>query len=168
MLDVDHFKDVNDQHGHAVGDLALKHLSALLLAHMREVDRLARFGGEEFLVLLPGLALNDALPVAERLRAVVVAAPMPLAGVTITLSVSIGMAEWAAQPTSRHPCWCAPMRRCTRPSATVAIGSRGTAPHRGSPDATHSIQRNHAKPTHPPQRRRERRGSQKKHCIPLR
>ena len=103
MLDVDHFKDVNDQHGHAVGDLALKHLSALLLAHMREVDRLARFGGEEFLVLLPGLALNDALPVAERLRAVVVAAPMPLAGVTITLSVSIGMAEWGGAADEPSP-----------------------------------------------------------------
>ena len=94
MLDVDHFKDINDRHGHAVGDLALKHLSALLLVHMREVDRLARFGGEEFLVLLPGLAPADALPVAERLRSVVAAAPMPLAGVSITLSVSIGMAEW--------------------------------------------------------------------------
>ncbi len=98
MLDVDHFKGINDEHGHAVGDLALKHLSALLLAHMREVDRLARFGGEEFLVLLPGLALADALPVAERLRAVVAQAPMPLAGVTITLSVSIGMAEWGGAP----------------------------------------------------------------------
>ena len=94
MLDVDHFKDINDRHGHAVGDLALKHLSALLLVHMREVDRLARFGGEEFLVLLPGLAPADALPVAERLRSVVAAAPMPLPGVSITLSVSIGMAEW--------------------------------------------------------------------------
>ena len=94
MLDVDHFKDINDRHGHAVGDLVLKHLSALLLVHMREVDRLARFGGEEFLVLLPGLAPADALPVAERLRSVVAAAPMPLAGVSITLSVSIGMAEW--------------------------------------------------------------------------
>ena len=98
MLDVDHFKDINDQHGHAVGDLALKHLSALLLGHMREVDRLARFGGEEFLVLLPGLALADALPVAERLRMVVAAAPMPLAGAAITLSVSIGMTEWGGAP----------------------------------------------------------------------
>ena len=98
MLDVDHFKDINDRHGHAVGDLALKHLSALLLVHMREVDRLARFGGEEFLVLLPGLAPADALPVAERLRSVVAAAPMPLAGAAITLSVSIGMTEWGGAP----------------------------------------------------------------------
>ena len=94
MLDADHFKTVNDRHGHAVGDLALKHLAALLLGHMREVDQLARFGGEEFLVMLPGLVLADALPVAERLRAVVAAAPLPLAGASIKLSVSIGMAEW--------------------------------------------------------------------------
>ena len=94
MLDADHFKTVNDRHGHAVGDLALKHLAALLLGHMRAVDQLARFGGEEFLVMLPGLVLADALPVAERLRAVVAAAPLPLAGASIKLSVSIGMAEW--------------------------------------------------------------------------
>ena len=98
MLDADRFKDINDRHGHAIGDLALQHLSALLLGHMREVDRLARFGGEEFLVLLPGLALADALPVAERLRAVVVAAPLRLASADIALSVSIGMAEWGGAP----------------------------------------------------------------------
>jgi diguanylate cyclase (GGDEF)-like protein len=98
MIDADHFKNINDSHGHAVGDMALKHLSARLLAHMREVDRLARFGGEEFLVLLPGLALADALPVAERLREVVAAAPMVVAGEAIKLSVSIGMAEWGGMP----------------------------------------------------------------------
>ena len=94
MLDADHFKHINDRFGHAVGDMALKHLATLLRAHMRGVDRLARFGGEEFLVLLPGLALVDALPVAERLRQVVRADPLPHADDMIRLSVSIGMAEW--------------------------------------------------------------------------
>jgi diguanylate cyclase (GGDEF)-like protein len=94
MLDADHFKHINDRYGHAVGDLALKHLSKLLRAHMRDVDRLARFGGEEFLVLLPGLALADALPVAERLRELVASEPLPHADGVIRLSVSIGMAEW--------------------------------------------------------------------------
>ena len=86
-----------------MGDLALKHLSSLLLDHMREVDRLARFGGEEFLVLLPGLTLPGALPVAERLRAVIAAAPLQHADATIPLSVSIGIAEWAdaSEDTSR-------------------------------------------------------------------
>lgn len=94
MLDADHFKEINDRHGHAVGDLALKHLSSLMRSHMREVDRLARFGGEEFLVLLPGLKLADALPVAERLRALIKAAPLPHGDSAMALSVSIGIAEW--------------------------------------------------------------------------
>ena len=94
MLDADHFKAINDRFGHAVGDQALKHLSTLLRGHMREVDRVARFGGEEFLVLLPGLGLAAALPVAERLRAQVAAAPLAHGDALIPLSVSIGMAEW--------------------------------------------------------------------------
>jgi diguanylate cyclase (GGDEF)-like protein len=98
MLDADHFKQVNDRFGHAVGDQALKHLSKLLQGHMREVDRVARFGGEEFLVLLPGLALADALPLAERLRAIIAAAPLSHADGEIRLSVSIGMAEWNGPP----------------------------------------------------------------------
>ena len=94
MLDADHFKQINDRFGHAVGDLALKHLAKLLRVHMRDIDRVARFGGEEFLVLLPGLALADALPVAERLREIVASEPLPHADGVIRLSVSIGMAEW--------------------------------------------------------------------------
>ena len=53
MIDIDHFKSINDRHGHAVGDGALRHLAALLRAAVREVDRVARYGGEEFVVLLP-------------------------------------------------------------------------------------------------------------------
>lgn len=95
MLDADHFKSINDRFGHAVGDVALKHVSALLSSGMREVDRLGRFGGEEFLVLLPGATLSDAVPVAERLRALVVGTPLVNAGTPITVSVSIGLAEWS-------------------------------------------------------------------------
>lgn len=98
MLDADHFKAINDRFGHAVGDQALKHLSGLLLGHMREVDRLARFGGEEFLVLLPGLPLAAALPVAERLRELIAATPLAQAGAAIPMSVSVGIAEWAGAP----------------------------------------------------------------------
>jgi len=103
MLDADHFKAINDRFGHAVGDQALKHLSTLLRGHMREVDRVARFGGEEFLVLLPGLGLAAALPVAERLREQVAAAPLAHGDAVIPMSVSIGMAEWAGaqEDTSR-------------------------------------------------------------------
>ena len=103
MLDVDHFKRINDRFGHAVGDAALKHLAALLLGRLRKVDRLARFGGEEFVVLLPGLVLYEALTVGERLRAVVASAPLQYAGTAIPMSVSIGIAEWggALEDSSR-------------------------------------------------------------------
>ena len=103
MLDVDHFKRINDRFGHAVGDAALQHLAALLLGLLRKVDRLARFGGEEFLVLLPGLVLSDALPVGERLRALIAGAPLQHADAAISMSVSIGVAEWGGvlEDTSR-------------------------------------------------------------------
>jgi diguanylate cyclase (GGDEF)-like protein len=103
MLDVDHFKSINDRFGHAVGDQVLKHLSALLLCHVREVDRVGRFGGEEFVVLLPGLGLAAALPLAERLRHAIAAEPLAHADAAIALSASIGIAEWggAHEETSR-------------------------------------------------------------------
>jgi len=97
MLDIDHFKAVNDRHGHAMGDQALKHVSALLQNEMRDVDRLARFGGEEFLVLLPGLSQNNALAVAERVCRRVAStplAPMAPGAAPIALSISIGVAQW--------------------------------------------------------------------------
>ena len=68
MLDADHFKEINDRHGHAAGDRALQHLGTLLAAHMRDIDRVCRYGGEEFVVLLPGTGLADARVTAERLR----------------------------------------------------------------------------------------------------
>jgi diguanylate cyclase (GGDEF)-like protein len=94
MLDLDHFKRINDQFGHAVGDLALKHVSKLLSSALREVDRLARFGGEEFVVLMPDATLTQAEPVAERLRELLAANPLMHDAIKVPLSVSIGLAEW--------------------------------------------------------------------------
>jgi diguanylate cyclase (GGDEF)-like protein len=94
MLDLDYFKRINDDFGHAVGDLALKHVSKLLQDALRDVDRLARFGGEEFVVLMPGATLSQAQPVAERLRELLAANPLPLETSRVTMSVSIGVAEW--------------------------------------------------------------------------
>jgi diguanylate cyclase (GGDEF)-like protein len=90
MLDADHFKRINDCFGHAVGDMALKHLSALLRSHMREVDSLARFGGEEFIVLLPGAGADRARQAIARVLAVT-----PL-GQTF----SAGVAAWDGVETS--------------------------------------------------------------------
>ncbi len=94
MFDLDHFKVINDRFGHVVGDAALKHAAALLKAGMREIDSLARVGGEEFLALMPGATLDTARPVAERLRSSLDATPLALDGASVSLSVSIGIAQW--------------------------------------------------------------------------
>jgi diguanylate cyclase (GGDEF)-like protein len=98
MLDLDHFKAINDGHGHAVGDRALKHAATALRAGVREVDAVGRFGGEEFLVLMPGATVETALPVAERLRRALAAGAPAIGGPPLPLSTSIGVAGWR-EPT---------------------------------------------------------------------
>jgi diguanylate cyclase (GGDEF)-like protein len=95
MLDLDHFKSINDRHGHPVGDLALKHVSHLLKSTLREVDHLARFGGEEFLAVLPGVSVPGARVLAERLRQTLNERPMSHEALAIPVSVSIGIAQWS-------------------------------------------------------------------------
>lgn len=100
MLDADHFKAINDTHGHAVGDEVLIHLVAFLRASLRQVDVLARYGGEEFIVLMPETTLETGLLVAERLltgvRQLVLEAPTG----KVTFTVSIGVAVW--RPGDSH------------------------------------------------------------------
>ncbi|MGE7990674.1 sensor domain-containing diguanylate cyclase [Pseudomonas sp. NPDC089554] len=92
VLDVDHFKRINDNHGHDVGDQVLRALAELMRSCCREGDMLCRTGGEEFLMLLPGASLDRASSVAERLRRVVEDAAIdPVGAVTI----SLGVARWA-------------------------------------------------------------------------
>jgi diguanylate cyclase (GGDEF)-like protein len=74
MIDIDHFKRVNDVHGHQVGDAVLWDLGAILLAGVRNVDTVARYGGEEFVIVTPHIAENEAMLLAERLRKSVEAA----------------------------------------------------------------------------------------------
>ncbi len=97
LLDVDHFKAVNDQYGHPAGDAALRHLSDVVRSALREEDVFGRVGGEEFAVLLPAIAPADALLVADRIRHAVEAGSSA-AGPPFT--VSIGIANSAA---SRDP-----------------------------------------------------------------
>ena len=99
MLDVDHFKAVNDHHGHLVGDEVLRHLSAVLSEHLRDDALLARYGGEEFTVLLPVRSRQDAEVVAERLRQAIEAQPCESRAGRIPVTVSIGVAfHQAAHP----------------------------------------------------------------------
>jgi diguanylate cyclase (GGDEF)-like protein len=91
MLDVDHFKAINDRYGHAGGDRALKHLVTLLGARTRRSDLLGRLGGEEFAILLPGIVPEEAERRAERLVADVAASPAQFADTAIDMTVSIGL-----------------------------------------------------------------------------
>jgi len=94
MLDMDHFKAVNDEYGHDIGDLALKELARVLLSNIRESDIVVRFGGEEFIVMLVGIESEaEALKVAEKLRLKVSQNEIKVyENTTISKTISIGMA----------------------------------------------------------------------------
>ena len=92
MFDADHFKAINDRFGHPAGDAVLRHLAAALSATFREVDVVARIGGEEFAVLLPSTELAAAAAAAERLRKLVDATPLVVDGESISYTVSAGVA----------------------------------------------------------------------------
>jgi diguanylate cyclase (GGDEF)-like protein len=91
MVDIDHFKDLNDSLGHQAGDEVLRNAAAALACACREFDTAARYGGEEFAVILPGCDPEEALDAAERLRRAVSAAPMP-----VRLTASAGVATFPA------------------------------------------------------------------------
>jgi len=92
LLDIDHFKRINDVHGHRLGDEVLCRCAELFRQQVREVDVLARFGGEEFIIALPDTELDGAKLMAERVRAAVKAARFAIEGHTIKVTVSIGIA----------------------------------------------------------------------------
>ena len=99
MFDLDHFKVINDRHGHPVGDLALREAVRAVQAQLREGDLLGRVGGEEFLVLLPLTALRDAHALAERLRMTLEATRIRAGAETIPIPASFGVAELHARET---------------------------------------------------------------------
>jgi diguanylate cyclase (GGDEF)-like protein len=92
MLDLDHFKQVNDRHGHGAGDDVLREVARRILATVREIDVPARYGGEEFAVLLPETGLDTAREVAERIRLAVVDAPIKTRKGPLAVTLSAGVA----------------------------------------------------------------------------
>lgn len=92
LIDVDHFKRVNDRYGHDAGDVALAALAGALGRSARHGDIVARFGGEEFVMLLPDAELGTALAIAERLRRTIAALPVELADSHVALTASFGVA----------------------------------------------------------------------------
>ena len=94
MCDIDHFKVVNDTYGHAAGDEVLKQFAGILKDEAREIDRVGRYGGEEFLLLLPGTVLDAAVTFSERLRQRVDTHTFSYEGGTLKRTVSFGVASW--------------------------------------------------------------------------
>lgn len=92
MLDLDHFKQINDAHGHAVGDDVLKAVAAALKAQLRNIDMVFRYGGEEFLILLSSTGREGAAMVGERLRHAVLNLQCAVQNQNLPLSVSLGCA----------------------------------------------------------------------------
>ncbi len=95
MVDIDHFKKVNDVYGHQNGDEALRHIGILLRRNLRSTDLCARYGGEEMIVLMPGTEISQARLTAERLRESIANSSLSLKdGRQLVLNISGGIAEW--------------------------------------------------------------------------
>jgi diguanylate cyclase (GGDEF)-like protein len=93
MLDLDHFKEVNDTYGHRAGDLVLASFAGVLQASLRPFDVVGRYGGEEFCVLLPGTDIGEATSIAERIRLTTSQTPVHARAATITYTVSTGVVQ---------------------------------------------------------------------------
>jgi diguanylate cyclase len=93
MLDIDHFKRINDTYGHDCGDKVIKSVSDILLGQTRDGDIVGRLGGEEFGVVLPFTAVNDAVSIAEQIRKTVESNRIEFEGHIISVTISIGVAQ---------------------------------------------------------------------------
>ncbi len=94
VCDIDRFKRINDDYGHAAGDKALKTLAKVLSQNIRETDYLARYGGEEFALIMPGATQGDAKMVAEKLRQSIESSGFHFKNEPLTITMSCGVAEF--------------------------------------------------------------------------
>lgn len=104
MMDLDHFKMVNDTYGHQAGDQVLRQFAMVIRQNIRTIDRAARYGGEEFLIILPEISTSGALDIASRLRSIVATHPFPLelenqTPTPLHISVSLGLASFPEDAT---------------------------------------------------------------------
>jgi diguanylate cyclase (GGDEF)-like protein len=100
LLDIDHFKKVNDTHGHMVGDAVLRETSRRVRRSLRPYDHLGRYGGEEFLLVLPGCDPKALAALAERIREWIARTPVTVEGTTVPVTISLGAASSGPKGTS--------------------------------------------------------------------
>jgi len=156
MLDIDHFKQFNDTYGHAAGDYVLKETARVLRSRTRSSDKVARVGGEEFLLICPGINGENAMKCAENVRAAVEHATFEYEGTKLNVTVSLGVAAW-------HQDYNKPdemikdadealyvSKRGGRNQATLAKRSCETTPKPGkTPESTSTESNSHKKPSTP-------------------
>ena len=94
MVDLDHFKRVNDNYGHEVGNQALQHLADILMSEVRTTDIVCRYGGEEFAMIFPETHLNLAVKVADRIRNEIAGRPLVVEGEEINITASMGISVY--------------------------------------------------------------------------
>jgi diguanylate cyclase (GGDEF)-like protein len=97
MIDIDHFKRINDSYGHSVGDEVLRHVASALSGRCRREDVVCRYGGEEFAILTPSVSLNGAMTLAEDIRVIVAGLEIRAGDETVKITCSFGVAEFEAQ-----------------------------------------------------------------------
>lgn len=97
MIDIDHFKHINDQYGHAAGDAVLVEVARLLASQLRKQDTVGRYGGEEFCILLPATDEDGAVALAEKLRMAIAAASLPAGKTHISVTISLGITVWQTE-----------------------------------------------------------------------
>ncbi len=102
MFDIDHFKKVNDTYGHLAGDRVLVAVAAAARRALREGDVLVRYGGEEFVAVLPGASLDDAAQIAERIRHACADLEIQDAGAAIRVTLSAGVTSWPMIPAKEE------------------------------------------------------------------
>jgi len=96
-IDIDYFKQFNDRYSYAVGDLVLRTIANTLRSNVRETDLICRYGGEEFVILLPGMGQSDATALAEHIRKRVELTNIQSGETILTITISLGVSTWTPQ-----------------------------------------------------------------------
>jgi diguanylate cyclase (GGDEF)-like protein len=122
LLDVDHFRRVNEQLGHQVGDHVLAHIASAIRERVRASDLAVRMGGEEFGILLRHCGPSDALAIAEQIRAAVLAVPPVVEGTPMPVRLSGGVAGYPEHAVGMRSCCWRPSGHSARPRKPAEIG----------------------------------------------